>query len=207
MDKELKLADNIIDIYSRHANDWDCARCKDLDIEQKWLDRFLTLVKPFGTILDVGCGSGQPIDKYLIDLGYIVSGIDASAPLIDICRRRFPDNTWLTDDMRYFDLKRRFDGIIAWDSMFHLMPNDQRAMFEVFRKHAAPKAVLMFTSGPSYGEVVGEFCNEPLYHASLDADEYTRLLKQHGFKVIEHITSDPDCGGHTVWLAQLLQKV
>ena len=40
---------------------------------------------------------------------------------------------------------------------FPLCPEDQREMFPVFRKHAAPKAVLMFTSGPAYGEAIGTY--------------------------------------------------
>jgi hypothetical protein len=31
--------------------------------------------------------------------------------------------------------------------------------------------------------------------------EYSRLLKEHGFAVSLHRVADPDCGGHTVWLA------
>jgi hypothetical protein len=42
---------------------------------------------------------------------------------------------------------------------------------------------------------------EPLYHASLDAAEYRRLLAEQGFVVQDHVVEDPDCGGHTVWLA------
>jgi hypothetical protein len=45
-------------------------------------------------------------------------------------------------------------------------------MFSIFRLHAAPGAALMFTSGPSHGEVVGQLEGEPLYHASLDAAAY-----------------------------------
>lgn len=205
MTNQLTLADNVTGLYTRHAAQWVHDRGCEVGPELKWLEWFAALMKPFGTILDIGCGSGCPIAEYFIDLGYIVSGVDASAPMIDICRQRFPDNTWLTDDMRYFDLKRRFDGIIAWDSFFHLMPHDQREMFTVFRKHATPKAVLLFTSGTAYGETIGDFYGEKLYYASLDPDEYTRLLKQNGFDVIKHIACDPDCGGHTVWLAQLLR--
>ncbi len=62
---------------------------------------------------------------------------------------------------------------------------------------------LMFTSGPAYGEAVGTYEGEPLYHASLDGAEYRTLLDESGFEVVEHIVEDPDCGGHTVWLAQL----
>ena len=61
----------------------------------------------------------------------------------------------------------------------------------------------MFTSGPSEGEAIGALEGEPLYHASLDADEYRRLLEVQGFETVAHVVEDPTCGGHTVWLAQL----
>lgn len=75
-------------------------------------------------------------------------------------------------------------------------------MFPLFREHAADGAALLFTSGPGHGEAIGSFEGEPLYHASLDPSEYRALLAANGFAVIAHVAEDPDCGGHTIWLAQ-----
>ena len=61
----------------------------------------------------------------------------------------------------------------------------------------------MFTSGPAHGEVIGRLEGEPLYHASLDAAEYTGLLDGEGFDVVQTLAEDQTCGGRTVWLAQL----
>ena len=104
--------------------------------------------------------------------------------------------------MRTLSLGRTFNGILAWDSLFHLCHDDQRQMFPIFRAHAAPRAALMFTSGPGYGEVIGTFENEALYHASLDGAEYRALLDENGFAIVAYIVEDPACGCHTVWLAQ-----
>jgi hypothetical protein len=41
-----------------------------------------------------------------------------------------------------------------------------------------------------------------LYHASLDAAEYRELTAVNGFELVRHTVEDPQCGGHTVWLAQ-----
>ena len=105
--------------------------------------------------------------------------------------------------MRSLGLDRRFDGILAWDSFFHLTPDDQRAMFAVFGRHAASSTVLMFNSGPSHGEEIGSYRGDPLYHASLDVAEYRNLLSGIGFEVISHVVEDwQSGGGRTVWLAQ-----
>jgi hypothetical protein len=105
--------------------------------------------------------------------------------------------------MRTLSIERTFNGILAWDSFFHLCPEDQRRMFAVFRKQAEPGAALMFTSGTSYGIAMGTLAGEPLYHASLDPDEYRALLDASGFEVVAHVAEDPTCGRRTVWLAQL----
>lgn len=65
-----------------------------------------------------------------------------------------------------------------------------------------PGAALMFTSGPSHGEAIGTFEGEPLYHGSLDPEEYRSLLAENGFAVAAHAVEDQNCGGHTIWLAR-----
>jgi SAM-dependent methyltransferase len=200
-------AANIIDLYHRHGDVWVArresnARSRSALIEAGWLERFKALLPSAPWVLDIGCGSGTPLGRDLLDHGCVLTGIDAAPSMIARAKRTLPAGHWLEADMRGLDLGRRFDGQLAWDSFFHLSPDDQRGMFAVFERHAAARAVLMFTTGPARGVSYGVLEGEPLYHASLDPDEYRTLLRDHGFEVVEHIAEDPDCGGHTVWLAQ-----
>ncbi len=194
-------ADQIIKIYRRHAHTWASRRGTELS-EQKWLDRFIELLPDTSLVLDLGCGSGEPIGRYLLENDSILTGVDASPELIEIAQDRVPNANWIVSDMRTLQLDAKFHGIIAWNSFFHLTPNDQRKMFPIFEQHAAAGAALMFTSGPDHGEVIGEFEGEPLYHSSLSPDEYAALLDRHGFDLIDHFLEDPDCNLQTVWLAQ-----
>lgn len=199
-------ADQIIDLYRRHAKAWTTARnataLATRLIEHSWLEAFTALLPPGAAVLDIGCGSGLPVAKRLHDQGLVVTGVDSAPEMIALFRQNLPDQQAHVADMRSLALGQRFNGLIAWDSFFHLSPDHQRRMFPIFREHAAPGAVLMFTSGPASGEVLGALENEPLYHASLDGDEYRSLLRDNGFTVAHHVVEDPDCGGHTVWLSQ-----
>lgn len=192
---------DIIGLYTEHGNDFDKERGRSL-AEKTWLDRFTSFLPKGGSILDIGCGSGEPIAGYFIANGYDVTGIDASLPLIELCRDRFPEKLWVVADMRELVLGRRFDGLIAWHSFFHLKPEDQRLMFGVFREHANEGAALMFTAGPGHGEAIGTFQGKPLYHASLAREEYENLLATHGFRLLDHAVEDPDCGGATIYLVR-----
>jgi SAM-dependent methyltransferase len=198
-------ADHITALYERHARAWDRDRSRHLS-EKAWLDRFLALLPPRPSVLDLGCGMAEPIARYCIESGCVVTGIDASPTMIGLCRARFPAQNWIVADMRGLALERRFDGILAWDSFCHLRDSDQRAMFPIFRAHAGPGSALLFTSGPAGGEAIGCYRDEAPYHASLDPDTYRALLAGNGFSVRGHVAQDPDCTGHTVWLARQHQS-
>ena len=63
-------------------------------------------------------------------------GVDSSEVMIEMAQENFPEQSWIQADMRQMDLGQKFQGILAWDSFFHLTQDDQRAMFSIFEKHA-----------------------------------------------------------------------
>jgi SAM-dependent methyltransferase len=200
-------SDSIIDLYERRAHEWvdDRSRAGRF-FEQVWLDRFCALIEPSGTVLDLGCGPGRPMAAYLLAQGFDVCGVDSSPTMISLARGHFPDREWIVADMRTLSLERTFDGVMAWDSFFHLNFDDQRRMFAVFRAHAKLRAPLLFTSGPSHGEAIGSFRGEPLYHSSLSPGEYRALFAENGFECVADMMEDPECGWHSVWLARRLEN-
>ncbi len=195
-------AGRIVGLYRRHAATWAAARGTRLGAEQAWLTDFCAALPPGGRVLDLGCGPGRPIAAHVAGLGHPVTGVDSSPEMMAMAREALPAQEWILADMRGLALGRRFDGVLAWDSFFHLRQDDQRAMFPVFAAHAAPGAALMFTSGPARGIAMGTLGGEPLFHASLAPEEYRTLLAATGFSVLRHVAEDPACGGHTVWLAR-----
>jgi SAM-dependent methyltransferase len=196
------FADRIIGHYERHARDWDADRQNGAWNDKVWHDLFIDRLATGAKVLDLGCGSGRPVAQHLADRGLHVTGVDSSPTMISLCRSRLPDHEWIVADMRGLSLGRRFDGILAWDSFFHLDFDDQRQMFAVFAAHASDGAVLMFNAGPAHGEAIGSYRGDPLYHASLAPAEYETLLDRAGFAVIEHAANDVRAGGRTAWLCR-----
>jgi SAM-dependent methyltransferase len=195
--------DRIISLYERTAEAWDeVRRGESTALERPHLEAFAGALREGAAVLDIGCGGGIPVARDLIAAGLQVTGIDSSPALLAMCRRRFPAAEWLVADMRQLDLGRRFDGLIAWYSFFHLHADDQRTMFPIFARHAAPGALLTFTSGPVAGVAMGEWQGEPLFHDSLAQDEYRALLADNGFKVLRFTAGYPLADGPTVWLAR-----
>lgn len=192
-------AEEIIGLYRRHAALYDRERGRSL-FERPWLDRFADELPPGGTVLDLGCGMGEPIARALLARGLDVTGLDSAPELLALARARMPQARWIEGDMRGLDLGQRFEGVLAWDSLFHLDAAGQRATLPRLCAHAA--RAVMFTSGPAAGVAMGRFGGEPLFHASLAPEEYRALLADAGFGVVAHRAEDPECGHHTIWLAR-----
>jgi hypothetical protein len=138
----------------------------------------------------------------MVSCGFSITGVDASPTLISLCREQMPTQEWIVADMRSLSLGATFEGILAWDSFFHLKPDDQRSMFDIFAKHSSHPAALMFNGGPTSGEAVGSYRGDPLYHASLGPAEYAEQLDRIGFEIVAHAIEDRLAGGRTAWLAR-----
>ena len=197
-------AEAIIGLYSRHADDWARMRDGPLNADERpHLERFAAALPAGAEVLDLGCGSGRPIAAWLIGQGFRLTGVDASPGLIARCRTAFPEHEWRLDDMRGLDLGRRFDGVVAWFSAFHLTAEAQAAMAAVYARHLQPGGVLMFIGGPERGVAMGTWMDEPLYHASLEPAEYRAGLEQAGLIDIEESALTPrDHESARVWTAR-----
>lgn len=192
---------DVLGVYERHGHAWAKLRGADTG-EGPWVARLVSLLAPGAAVLDLGCGSGVPIARLLVERGFAVTGVDGAAAMLALFRDNVPAAEAIHADMRGLALGRTFGAIVAWDSFFHLAPDEQRSMFARLRDHAEPGAGLLFTSGDVEGSAIGALEGEPLYHGSLDAEEYRTRLAAAGFTVLAHVRTDPASGDRTVWLAQ-----
>lgn len=192
--------------YNKIGEWFDQNRSKNL-IEKEYLDLVVKEISASSEILDLGCGAGYPIAKFFIEKNYNLTGVDGSEKMMDLFLKKFPpakfpNANFILADMREIKLRQKFDAIIAWDSFFHLTPDDQRQMFAIFASHIKPRGMLLFTSGPKAGEIWSDNNGENLYHASLSKKEYQELFEKFGFELVHHKEEDPDCQGHTVWVGR-----
>lgn len=189
------------EVYERNAERFDRERGRDL-FECTWLDRMVDGLDPGASILDLGCGTGDPIAAYLRGRGFAVLGLDASSAMLAIARTRFPQGDWRLGDMRWLDLAERFDAILGWDSFFHLTAEEQRGTLPRIASHLRPFGRVLLTVGPMAGEVAGHVGDDPVYHASLSPQEYAQRLDALGLDILDFVKEDPAARGRTVLLAR-----
>lgn len=189
------------EVYDAHAESFDAHRSRALH-EARWLQRFASQVPPGGHLLDLGCGTGRPIAGWLIGEGFRLTGADFSEPMLALARARWPRGDWRLSDMRTLDFPERFDGIIGWNSFFHLTPDEQRDCLPRLARHLVRGGVLMVTVGPDEGAVAGYVNDASVYHASLAVSEYASILEASGMRLTAFLAEDPDCDKHSILMAR-----
>ncbi|WP_425090542.1 class I SAM-dependent DNA methyltransferase [Tropicimonas sp. S265A] len=153
-------------------------------------------------VLDIGCGTGMPLAWWLARRGFMMTSTDAAPTMLAFYRADVPGARLHLADMRHLAMRRQFDVLLAWDSFFHLSHRAQAGMFPIFANHAAPNALLIFSTGPTRGEAVGHAAGGAVYHASHAPLTYRRMLRAAGFEVVLFRPNDPDLDRHSWWVCR-----
>lgn len=167
-----------------------------------WIERMARDLAPGGRILDLGCGGGEPIARFLIDRGFALTGVDLAASAILIAQTRFPHERWIKADMRTVVLEDGFDGVIAWNALTWLSHADQALMATRAAEWLAPGGMLLFNAEPDRDPTRDDYRTGSPYRADLEAANYTAEMAGRGLTLVAHAAEDAKCGGAGVWLAR-----
>lgn len=159
-----------------------------VDVVQRWARQ----LPRTATVVDVGCGSGDPISRTLIDAGFTVFGIDASPRLVGAFRSRFPDHRVAcetAEDSAYFD--RTFDAAIAIGLVFLLSAKAQQAALVRMASAVGSGGRILFSAPEQPCQWTDTLTGRP--SLSLGTQRYARIMAAVGQRLQ---TTCADGGGN-----------
>ena len=177
-----KIARLTLEHYNQRAEEfWEGTRDHNVSQNIEALMQHIEGEPPF-TILDFGCGPGRDL-KSMAALGHTAIGLDGAAAFAAMARADTGCEIWQQDFLAIDLPSKRFDGIFANASLFHV-PSQE--LPRVLRQlHAALKpAGVLFSSNP-HGEN-DEGWNGERYGAYHDLAAWRRYLANAGFTELEH---------------------
>lgn len=181
--------------YDKIADQWDRARrMRALD---PIIAHFADMLKKSAHVLDIGCGTGYPIDQFLCENGFSVTGIDPSGNMLKkAIELSLPNSEFFKTDLLSFKTDQTFDAAIAFDSIFHIDLQDQRKIYPKISSLLNPGGLFLFTHGRETGAVEGEMFGEKFVYSALDEEEIRRIFEKEDLKIIERYIyfSDPVTG-------------
>ena len=179
-----------------------------LDARDQWksvpyLDRLLARLKPGSQILDVGCGSGVPVDSYLAANGHEVIGIDISPRQVELASENVPEARFEVRDM--LDLRQgefSVDAVVSFYAIFHTPRETHSETLRTVSSYLPPNGVLLVSMGAGAWEGEEDFHGAPMWWSHYGADKNRELIEGAGLRVIhEEIDSSGD-ERHQIILAE-----
>ena len=192
--------------YDQIATDYEKNRSSTIGMEH--LEKFLLLLEPKErdqgkvSILDVGCGTGLPLMKRMVDFGADVIGVDISSEMVRKAKANVPGASIIEGDILTLAFEETFDGVLAWDSLFHLPLDHQEQAIRNIASLLKPNGVFLFTAGGSEGELRSTMFDTEFYYSSLSPQKYENILANESCHMILNEIDDQSSGGHRVLLCR-----
>ena len=145
---------------------------------------FSALLPPGGDVLDVGCGAGVPVTRFLVDAGFNVTGVDVSSCMLQLARDHVPEANFLKMDMRQLEFAAGcFDGICAFYSLFHVPKEEHLRILFGFNRLLRRGGILLFSSGMCKWEGVEDFHGADMFWSHPDREATRQMVIDAGFTV------------------------
>lgn len=184
-----------LDYYEKHAESY-FETTVSADMENLYAP-FLSLVKPGGRILDLGCGSGRD-SKNFIQKGYEVEAVDSSPTLCRLASDYIGQEV-ICQDMKEIEYRGEFDGIWACASLVHMTKKEIHKMLEKLICALRKTGVLYMSV--KYGQ--GEEVKSGRFFSFYDELEVREIFVQlEGTEVVSLFQTEDMRAGHQkeIWL-------
>jgi cyclopropane fatty-acyl-phospholipid synthase-like methyltransferase len=151
------------------------------------LEEVVRTLQPGAAVLDLGCGAGVPVTRWLADRGFAVTGVDFSARQLELARRLVPAAHLLQADMTGLDLPpASFDAVVAFYSIIHVPRTEHPALLGKIHRWLRPGGAFLATwaLGAWEGEEEDwEGWGAPMRWSHHGEEANLKMVREAGFEV------------------------
>ncbi|RZS34063.1 methyltransferase family protein [Herbihabitans rhizosphaerae] len=150
--------------------------------EVAWL---IEQLPPGARVLDVGCGSGLPTAKQLLDGGAEVVGVDESRVMLDLAEQQAPGGQYLQKDFRELDGLGEFDAAVAFFSLLMLGRDEiPQVLSTIASMLRGPKLLLLSMVPADFDLFPIEFLGQEVKVSAYPAEVLGETVTAAGFEVL-----------------------
>jgi len=138
-------------------------------------------------VLDLGCGAGVPVTRWLADRGFTVTGVDVSARQLELARTNVPDGTFLKADMiKLAFAPESFDAVVAFHSIIHVPRAEHPALLADIHRWLKPEGTFLATMTVTDFEGRDENWGgwgAPMVWSHYNGEANVAMLREAGFEI------------------------
>lgn len=174
------------------------------EYEQELLTGLMERCPDGPELLDLGCGTGVPYDRWFVEHGADVTGVDIVADNIAAARDHVSEASFEVGDFSTLEYEDDFDAVVSFYAVFHIPKEEHGQLFQDMRRWLRDGGHLLVTISP---EELDEYRDDAFLGGSgmvWDAhgpEETKGLMEDAGFEIERVYEEDrPDAGEHHLWV-------
>ena len=170
---------------------------------QDWIEELLARLDPGSRVLDVGCGSGEPVARALTGAGHHVTGVDISEVQISRARELVPDGEFIHADAMSLEFAGgSFDAVVSLYALIHLPLDEQPQLIARIATWLRPGGCFVCTTGHTAWTGTDDNWLDggaPMWWSHTDAATYRTWLTDAGLTTDTETFVPEGASGHTLY--------
>jgi cyclopropane fatty-acyl-phospholipid synthase-like methyltransferase len=152
----------------------------------RWLRKLLNRLEPGSSVLDLGCGSGEPADVE-ISKEHQVTGVDISRTQINLARQNVPTGHFLHGDAGLAEFPpSSFDAVVSFYTLEHIPREEHRAVLRRINNWLRVGGLLLISiEAGDYDDVVDVWLGVPMFISCYDPETMKQMVTEAGFELLE----------------------
>jgi ubiquinone/menaquinone biosynthesis C-methylase UbiE len=174
------------------------------------LEELAHKLPPDAAVLDLGCGAGVPVTRWLAQR-FAITGVDLSANQLELARKHVPAANFLKADMTDLSFApETFDAVVAFHSIIHVPRAEHLALLGKIHRWLKPGGIFLATW--ALAEWEGEESDwegwgAPMRWSHHDGETSLELLRRAGFAIEStDVRTTRGARGDESWLWVLTRK-
>lgn len=144
-------------------------------------------------ILDLGCGTGLPFDKYLVNEGFDVTGLDLAEKHVKKARENVPDAEFIQGGFFEKEFEESsFDSVVSFYAIFHIPREEHSELLEKIRYWLKDSGSILITLGAreELDDIEGEIGGQEMFWSAFGPEKNKELVEDAGFEIIDTYIED-----------------
>jgi ubiquinone/menaquinone biosynthesis C-methylase UbiE len=152
----------------------------------QWLKKLLNRLQPNSSVLDLGCGSGDPADIEIAKK-HKVTGVDISQTQIDLARHKVPHGNFIHGDAGSVNFpSASFDAVISFYTLEHIPREEHGSVLgHIYQWLKAGGFLLISMEAGDFDDVMGHWLGVPMFISCFNPEMMKKLVIHEGFDVLE----------------------
>jgi len=151
------------------------------------ISKFTRLVPKDSRILDLGCGAGVPISKFLAGNGYKVTSVDFADGMLKLARKNVPKARFIKMDITNLKFKPdSFDGAVSFYAIIHIPRRKHSKIYKRLHKILRPQAIMLLNASgtDTWEEYTENYMGVPMFWSFYNPKKTLSIIRNEGFKIL-----------------------